>query len=111
MPSELGFEPRSPKYGPFLVLGVFDTKNAQLGHFWPFLGGSRTYHGAKGQERALGHGAIEAHVRCRNRSPSFGRFEWVSGPFCAKKGCFGAPNVQFWEGTSRVGAPAPGRHR
>ena len=36
MPSELGFEPRNPRYGPFLVLAVLDTTNAQLGHFWPF---------------------------------------------------------------------------
>ena len=34
MPSEFGFEPHSPRYGPFLVLGLFDTNNA---HFGPFL--------------------------------------------------------------------------
>ena len=44
-------------------------------------------------------------------SPSFGRFDGVSGRFWAKKGCFGAQNAQIWEGTSRLGAPAPGRHR
>ena len=33
------------------------------------------------------------------------------GLFWAKKGCFGAQNAQFWEGTSRLGASAPGRHR
>ena len=38
MPSEIGFQPRNPRYGPFLVLAVLDTNNAQLGHFWPFLG-------------------------------------------------------------------------
>ena len=38
MPSEFAFEPRSPRYGPFLVLGVLDTNNAHLGHFGPFLG-------------------------------------------------------------------------
>ena len=32
--------------------------------------------------------------------PSFGHFEWGSHPFLAKKGCFGAQNAQFWEGTS-----------
>ena len=30
-----------------------------------------------------------------NRFPSFVRFEWVSGPFLVKKGCFGAQNAQF----------------
>ena len=60
---------------------------------------------------ALGHGAIGAHVEYRNRLSSVGRFEWVLGPFWAKKGCFGAQNAQFWEGTSRLGAPAPGRQR
>ena len=43
--------------------------------------------------------------------PSFGRCDGVSGRFWAKKGCFGAQNAQIWEGTSRLGAPAPGRHR
>ena len=42
MPLEFGFEPRSPRYGTFLVLGVFDTDNAQSRHFLaifrPFLG-------------------------------------------------------------------------
>ena len=37
VPSEFGFEPRSPRYGPFLVSGLFDTNNAHSGHFWPFL--------------------------------------------------------------------------
>ena len=46
-----------------------------------------------------------------NLSPSFGHFVWVSVPFWAKKGCFGAQNAQFWEGTSRLGAPVPGRQR
>ena len=51
-------------------------------------------------------------MECSNYFPSFGHFEWVSGPFWAKKkGCFGALNMQFWEGTSRLGAPAPGRRR
>ena len=50
-------------------------------------------------------------MECSNRFPSFGRFEWVSVPFWAKKGCFGAQNAQFWEGTSQLGALVPGRHR
>ena len=43
-------------------------------------------------------------MECSNCLPSFGRFEWVSGPFWAKKGCFGAENAQLWEGTG-AGAP------
>ena len=42
MPSEFGFEPRSPRYGPFLVLGLFDKSGAHSGPFsaifGPFLG-------------------------------------------------------------------------
>ena len=30
MPSGFGFEPRSPTYGPFLVLGLFDTEAHNL---------------------------------------------------------------------------------
>ena len=44
------------------------------------------------------------HVECSNCFPSFGRFEWVSGLFGAKKGSFGEQNAQFWEGTTRLGA-------
>ena len=54
--------------------------------FWAV---SWTYGGVRGQEKALRHGAIKAHVECSNHFPSFGRFGWVSGPFWAKKGCFG----------------------
>ena len=81
---------------------------AIFGHFWAV---SRTYRGPRWQQRSLGHGAIKAHVKCSIHLPSFGRFEWVLGPFWAKKGCFGAQNAQVWEGTSQLGAPAPGRHR
>ena len=34
VPSELGFESRSPRYGPFLILGLLDTNCA---HFGPIL--------------------------------------------------------------------------
>ena len=33
------------------------------------------------------------------------------GRFGPKKACFVAQNAQFWEGTSRLGSPAPWRHR
>ena len=110
-PPEFGFEPRSPRYGPFLFqAGWTQTAHIQaiFGHFWAV---SPTYRGARGQQKVLCQGAIEAHVECTDGLPSFGRFEWVLELFLAKKGCFGAENAQFWEGTSRLGAPAPGRHR
>ena len=44
---------------------------AIFGHFWAI---SWTYRGARGQERALVHGAMVAHVKCGNRLPSFCRF-------------------------------------
>ena len=63
------------------------------------------------QHHVLSHGEVKPHVQCSHRFPSFGHFVRVWGPFWAKNGCFGAQNAQFWEGTSRLGAPAPGRHR
>ena len=33
---DFGFEPRNPRYGPFVLLAVLDTNDAQLGHFSPF---------------------------------------------------------------------------
>ena len=33
-------------------------------------------------------------MECSHRFPSFGRFEWVLGPFWPKNGCFG-PKLQF----------------
>ena len=48
-------------------------------------------------------------MECSNRFPLFGRFGWASGPFWAKKRCLGVENGQFWEGTSRFVAPAPGK--
>ena len=34
VPSKFGFEPRSPRYGPFLVLGWVDTRRARSMPFW-----------------------------------------------------------------------------
>ena len=52
MPLEFGFEPRSPRYGPFMVLGLFDTNGAQSAPFWaifgPFLGHIVDLEGNKG---------------------------------------------------------------
>ena len=86
----------------------FRARSTQTAHihaiFCRFWAVSRTHRGFRGQQRAVGHRAIEAHVECRNRLPSFGRIKWVSGPIWAKKGCFGAQNVRLSEGTSRLGA-------
>ena len=68
-----------------------------------------------GQQRALCHETLKVHIECGNYFPSFGRFERGLGLFWAKTSCFGscfgAPNPHFWEGTSRLGAPAPGRYQ
>ena len=105
MPSEFGFEPCSPRYVPFLVLGPFNTNCAHSGPFLAIFGPFRTYLGVGGQQRVVGYEEIKAHVECTNGFPSLVHFDWVSGPIWAKKGCFGAQNAQFWEGTSQLGAP------
>ena len=38
MPLEFGFKPRSPRYGPFLVLGLADTNYAEFGPFLAIFG-------------------------------------------------------------------------
>ena len=60
---------------------------------------------------SLGHERVKPHVECSSRSHSFGCFEPLLGLFRAKNGCFWPKTAQIWEGTSRLGAPAPGRHR
>ena len=51
MPSEFGFEPRSPRYGPCLVLGV-GSHCADFGAFWrlfgPFVGYILELEGTRG---------------------------------------------------------------
>ena len=77
-----------------------------FGHFWAV---SRTYRGARGQERALCHGAIKAHVEFLNCFPSFGRFDWLSGPFWAKKkAVFGAQNRNFGRAPPDLAPPPRG---
>ena len=87
MPSEFGFEPRSPRDGTFLVLGRFDTNSAHSGPFLaifgPFL---RHIVESEGNKGLFVTGAIQAHVECSNHFPLFGRFDTVLGPFWAKKG-------------------------
>ena len=45
---------------------------------------------------------------CMNRFPLFGRFEWVLGPFWAKKGCFGAQKCAVVGGHLPTWRPCPG---
>ena len=84
---------------------------AILRQFWAV---SRTYRGARGQERALGHSAIEAHVECRKRLPWLAvlteywvvlgqkRLFWstkcavLGGHLPTRRPCPGAPSVSFW---------------
>ena len=72
---------------------------------------SRTYCGVRGYQRSLGHEKVKPHVECSSRLPSFGCFEPLLGLFWAKNGCFWPKTAQIWEGTSGLGATAPGRHR
>ena len=57
---------------------------AIFSHFWAVS----LYHGVRRQQRALCHEEVKVHVECMTRFRSIGRFEWILGPFWAKKGCF-----------------------
>ena len=59
----------------------------------------------------LRHGENKPHVQCSHHFYSFGRFARALGLFWANNGCFWPKTAQIWEGTSRLGATAPGRHR
>ena len=93
----------------------FRGAGAHCAVFWgflaPFWAVSRTYCGVRGRQRSLGHEKVEPHVECSSCLPSFGCFEPLLGLFWAKNGCFWPKTAQIWEGTSRPGAPAPGRQR
>ena len=78
---------------------------AIFGHFWV---NSRTFCGARGQERALGHGAIEVHVECSNRFSSSGRVDWVSGLFWAKNGGVGHKMRSFGRAPPDLAPPPRG---
>ena len=102
MPSEFVLEPRSPRYGPFLVLGCSCTLRSFWGFLAPFWAVSRTYRGVRGHQRSLGHENVKPHVECSSRLPSFGCFEPLLGLFWAKNGCFWPKTAQIWEGTSQL---------
>ena len=112
MPSEIGFQPRCPRYRPFLVLGLFAQIAHIVGHFLaifgPFLGHIVELEGKKG---LLGTGQSGRMWSVGTVCLRLAVLSGFRGWFGPKKGCFGAQNAQFWEGTSRLGAPAPGRHR
>ena len=121
MPTGFGFEPCSPRYGPFLVFGLFDTTahiRPFLAIFGPFLGHIVDLEGKNelfvmGQLRRTWSVATVS-LRLAILIRFWGRLgpkEAILGSFHAKRGCFGAQNAQLWEGTSRLGAPAPGRHQ
>ena len=86
-----------------------------MAQFWELFGAfwavSRTYCGVRGHQRCLGHEKVKSHVECSSHLPSFGCFEPQLGLLLAKNGWFWPKSVQIWEGTSRLGATAPGRHR
>ena len=86
MPSDFVFEPRSPRYGPFLVLGLFDTNSAHLGHylaiFGPFPGHIVELQGKKG---LMVTGQLRCTCGAGTVCPSFGHFHWVSRPFFGPK--------------------------
>ena len=92
MPSEFVFEPRSPRYGPFLVSGSWCTLRSFWGFLAPFWAVCRTYRGVEGHQRSLGREKIKPHVECSTRLPSFGCFEPLLGLFWAKIGCFWPKN-------------------
>ena len=87
----------------------------QITHVRPFLAIFRPFLGhiveLEGNKGLLFTGQWWGTWSVTSRLPSFGRYDWVLGSFWAKKGCFRAQNAQFWEGTSRPGASAPGRQR
>ena len=81
---------------------------AIFGQFWAI---PWTYRGARGQQKVLCQGAIEAHVECSNRFSSFVRFDGVSGLFtlCGilATGCSIAVDCVLTLGTL-AGIPGPG---
>ena len=100
MPSEFVFEPRSPRYGPFLVSGCWCTLRSFWGFLAPFWAVSWTYPRVRGHQGSLGHQKVKPHVQCSSRLPSFVFFEPLLGLFWAKNGC-------FWPKLRRYGRAPP----
>ena len=81
------------------ILGLFGA------YFGPFLGHIVEL---KGTRELLD--TVKSSRTCTVLTVSL-RFARVLGLFWAKNGCFWPKTAQIWEGTSRFGAPAPGRQR
>ena len=100
MPSEFRFEPRSPRYGPFSVLGLVDTNCSHFGPFLPifgpFLGHIVELEGSKGLlvARQSRHTWSVATV-----SLCLSILIGYEGRFVPKNAVLVAQNVQFWVGT------------
>ena len=62
----------------------------------------------EGNKGLLVIGQSEAHVECSNRFPSFGRFDWVSGPFGAKKAVLGHKMRRFGRAPPDLAPPPRG---
>ena len=109
MPSDFSFEPRSPRYGPFLVLGQLDTNCTYFGSFLaifgPFLGHIVELEGNK---RALCHKKLKAHVEFMHPFPSFVHFEWVSRLFWPKKAVLGHKIRSFGRAPPDLAPPPRG---
>ena len=84
------------------ILGLFGA------FFGPFLGhivelkGTRRLFDTVKSSRTCSVTTVSLHL---------GVLPGFLGYFERKKGCFWPKVAQIWEGTSRLGAPAPGRHR
>ena len=78
MPSDSEFEPRSPRYGPFLVSGCWCTLCSLWGFLAPFWAVSRTYRGVRGHQRSLGHEKVKPHSESPNKTPR-PPYQWSLG--------------------------------
>ena len=106
MPPEFGFEPRSPRYGRFLISGCWRTLRSFWGFLAPFWAISRTYCKIRGHQRSRGHKKIKPHVQCSSCLPSSGCHEPLLGLFWRKMAVFGTKLRRFGRAPPDL-APAP----
>ena len=105
-PWNFGFEPRSPKYGPFLVLGCRGKCCAQFGPFFGRFSDIAELEGSKGffvTKKSEGTWSVQTV------SLPLAVLTMFRGCFGPKKAVLGHKMCGF--GTSILAAPAPGRHR
>ena len=72
--------------------------------FGPFLG----HRGARGQERVLDHGAIDAHTKCSHRLPCLAVLSGVGGLFEPKKAVLGHKTSSFGRAPPDLAPPPRG---